>query len=126
TITMVRILFPATGLLVLSAWCLGVLNSHRKFFLSYTAPVVWNAAIIAAILIYRTDDLNTLAIKVAWGTVAGCALQFAVQVPVVLRVLKHLRFSLETASPHVRSVMRNFVPVAISRGVMQVSAYIDQ
>ncbi len=37
----VRILFPGTGLLVMSAWCLGVLNSHRRFLLSYTAPVAW-------------------------------------------------------------------------------------
>ena len=47
---LVRILFPGAGLLVLSAWCLGVLNSHRRFFLSYAAPVVWNLAIIAALL----------------------------------------------------------------------------
>ena len=37
-IQLVRILFPATGLLVMSAWCLGVLNSHRMFLLSYLAP----------------------------------------------------------------------------------------
>ena len=36
----------------MSAWCLGVLNSHRKFFLSYTAPVVWNLAIIAALIFF--------------------------------------------------------------------------
>jgi putative peptidoglycan lipid II flippase len=47
TIRLVRILFPSAGLLVFSAWCLGVLNSHRRFFLSYSAPVVWNAAMIA-------------------------------------------------------------------------------
>ena len=47
TILLVRILFPGAGLLVCSAWCLGILNSHRKFFLSYTAPVVWNLAMIA-------------------------------------------------------------------------------
>ena len=46
TIRMVAIMFPGTGLLVLSAWCLGVLNSHRQFFLSYVAPVLWNVAII--------------------------------------------------------------------------------
>ena len=34
TISVVRILFPGAGLLVLSAWCLGVLNSHNKFLLS--------------------------------------------------------------------------------------------
>ncbi|MBA3765605.1 MAG: murein biosynthesis integral membrane protein MurJ, partial [Acidobacteria bacterium] len=36
TIRLVKIFFPGAGLLVLSAWCLGVLNSHRRFFLSYT------------------------------------------------------------------------------------------
>src|SRR5438132_9539257 len=35
TIEIVRILFPGAGLLVMAAWCLGVLNSHRRFLLSY-------------------------------------------------------------------------------------------
>ena len=35
TIQVVRILFPGIGMLVMSAWCLGVLNSHRRFLLSY-------------------------------------------------------------------------------------------
>src|SRR4029077_15704656 len=35
TVQLVRILFPGAGLLVLSAWCLGVLNSHHRFLLSY-------------------------------------------------------------------------------------------
>jgi putative peptidoglycan lipid II flippase len=125
-ILLARILFPGTGLLVCSAWCLGILNSHRKFFLSYTAPVVWNAAMIATILIYRGDDLDSLAVKLAWGTVLGCVLQFAVQIPPVLRVSPGLRFRVDTTAAHVREVMRNFVPVALSRGVMQVSAFIDQ
>ena len=34
TIRIVRILFPGAGLFVFSAWCLGILNSHRRFFLS--------------------------------------------------------------------------------------------
>ena len=51
TIEIVRILFPGAGLLVLSAWCLGVLNSHHRFLLSYAAPVVWNAAMIATLLV---------------------------------------------------------------------------
>src|SRR5262249_2082197 len=41
-VLLARILFPGTALLVCSAWCLGILNSHRKLFLSYTAPIVWN------------------------------------------------------------------------------------
>ena len=46
---LVRIFFPGAGLLVLSAWCLGVLNSHRRFFLSYTAPIIWNVTLIASL-----------------------------------------------------------------------------
>ena len=42
TIQMVRIMFPGVGVLVLSAWCLGILNSHRRFFLPYAAPILWN------------------------------------------------------------------------------------
>ena len=41
--------FSRAGLLVMSAWCLGVLNSHRRFLLSYMAPVMWNAAMIASL-----------------------------------------------------------------------------
>ena len=51
TIQIVRVLFPGAGLLVLSAWCLGILNSHHRFFLSYAAPVMWNAAMIATLLL---------------------------------------------------------------------------
>ena len=32
-----------------SAWALGILNSHRQFFVPYFAPVLWNVAIIAAL-----------------------------------------------------------------------------
>jgi putative peptidoglycan lipid II flippase len=126
TILLVRILFPGTGLLVCSAWCLGILNSHRKFFLSYSAPVLWNAAMIATLLIFRHAGQERLAIYLAWGTVVGCALQFLIQLPPVLRVTHHLRLNLDTTSRSVREVVRNFGSVAISRGVVQISAYVDQ
>jgi len=126
TIQLVRILFPGAGLLVLSAWCLGVLNSHHRFLLSYTAPVMWNAAMIATLLIFgASSSLPRLAVLLAWGSVVGSFVQFAVQVPVVLRVAPDLRFALDLASEQVRIVSRNFVPVFVSRGVVQVSAYID-
>lgn len=126
TIRLVRILFPGAGLLVLSAWCLGILNSHRKFFLSYTAPVVWNAIMIATLLGFGRRDLPSLAVVLAWGSVVGCALQFGVQLPVVLRLVGRLRLRMETRSAHVRETIRNFVPVFFSRGVVQISAYVDQ
>ena len=125
TIQIVRILFPGAGLFVMSAWCLGVLNSHRRFLLSYTAPVMWNAAMIAALILGGNSPLPRLAMILAWGSVAGAALQFVVQLPAVFRVAPDLRFTIDAASVHVREVLRNFMPAFMSRGVVQVSAYID-
>jgi len=126
TIALVRVLFPGAGLLVLSAWCLGVLNSHQRFLLSYTAPVIWNAAMIATLVAFGTGtELPRLAVLLAWGSVAGSALQLLAQLPYVLRLTPHLRLALETQSAHVRTVFRNFGPVFVSRGVVQISAYVD-
>ena len=88
TVLLVRILFPGAGLLVGSAWCLGVLNSHRKFFLSYTAPVLWNIAMIAGMLAFGAGRAqNSLVVITAWASVAGSALQVLVQLPMVLKLL---------------------------------------
>ena len=125
-VQLTRILFPSTGLLVLSAWCLGVLNSHRKFFLSYAAPVVWNLAQIAVLLVAgpRVDE-DRLTTLLAWGVVAGSALQFLIQLPVVLPLLGRFRPSLDTTSAAMRAVFRNFLPILVARGVVQVSALVD-
>jgi putative peptidoglycan lipid II flippase len=126
TVRLVRILFPGAGLLVLSAWCLGILNSHRKFFLSYAAPIIWNVAIIVALVVFgpRTADTR-LAELTAWGSVLGSALQILVQVPTVLGLVPGIRISFSRKSSHVRSVIRNFLPAFVSRGVVQISAYVD-
>jgi putative peptidoglycan lipid II flippase len=126
TVYLVRILFPATGLLVLSAWCLGVLNSHRKFLLSYAAPVVWNLAIIVTVILLGRHATEARAAQAAaLGAVLGSALQFLVQVPSVLRLLREFRPTLDRTSEHVRTVISNFGPVFLSRGVVQVSAFVD-
>jgi putative peptidoglycan lipid II flippase len=126
TILLVRILFPGAGLLVASAWCLGILNSHRKFFLSYTASVFWNLAMIAAMVAFgRGREQNSLVVIIAWASVVGSALQVGVQLPTVLKVLGGLKLSLSHHTQNVRTVIRNFFPVFISRGVVQISAYVD-
>ena len=126
TVLLVRILFPGAGLLVASAWCLGVLNSHRRFFLSYTAPVLWNVAMIAGMIAFGPGRAqNSLVVVTAWASVVGSALQVLVQLPVVLKLLGGLKLSFAHQAEHVRTVIRNFVPVFISRGVVQISAYVD-
>lgn len=125
-IQLVRILFPGVGLLVMSAWCLGILNSHGKFFLSYVSPVLWNLAFIVAMVTFgRSADMSHLAVYTAWGSVIGSGLQFVVQLPMVLKLAPELRIFFSSLTENVRVVIRSFVPVFFSRGVLQLSAYID-
>ncbi len=126
TIVLTRVLFPGAGLLVLSAWCLGILNSHRKFFLSYTAPVLWNAVMIGAMFWWgRHSTQSQLSVSLAWASVAGSAAQFLIQLPVVLRVAPAIWLGASWRNPAVQTVTKNFVPVFIGRGVVQLSAFID-
>ena len=74
-VELVRITAVGTGFAVLSAWCLGVLNSHRRFFLSYAAPVLWNVVQVAALVVawILAFDLDGVARAMAWGVAGGGA-----------------------------------------------------
>ncbi len=127
TATLVRVLTPSLGFLVLSAWCLGVLNAHRQFFRAYVAPVLWNASIIIALAVAAslgraTDDL---AHAVAIGALVGALLQFLSQIPAVLRVAGGLRFSVRSTVPGLREVLKASLGVIMGRGIVQLSAYLD-
>jgi hypothetical protein len=51
-----------------SAWCLGVLNAHRRFFLSYVAPVLWNLGILAGLFtLGPTAGGRSRRSRPAWG-----------------------------------------------------------
>ena len=126
TVTLVRILFPMSGLLILSAWCLGILNTHRRFFLAYAAPTVWNIAQIAVLLALGGRLLGaSLAVAVAWGAVAGSLLQILVQLPSVIGIVRQVVWSLDMDVSGVRKVVRAWLPVIFGAGVVQISSIID-
>ena len=136
TIVLVRILFPMTGLMVVSGWCLGILTTHRRFFLPYAAPALWNIAGIVALIAAGTwlvtpslpleQRLHRLALALAWGTVVGAVLQVAVQVPSCWRLLGG-GVSLRPTVEHdgTRDVLRAWAPVVLGAGVAQISGLID-
>ena len=126
TIHLVQIIFPGTGLLVISAWCLGILNSHHKFFLSYAAPVVSNLAVVLVLFYFRHEGLESkLATYAAWGIVLGALAQLLVQLPTTIKMIPDLKVGLGLGDRSIQEIIKNFVPVVISRGVVQLSAYID-
>jgi putative peptidoglycan lipid II flippase len=125
----VRLLFPMAGFTVLAAWCLGILNSHRRFFLPYFAPAAWNAAIITAFVLagvvlgWRGERLLVAGCV---GALVGGVLQFSIQLPSALRLAGAPPLSLSPRAPGVRRVLANAGPVLAGRGVVQLSSWVDQ
>ncbi len=134
-VSLMRLLFPMSGLMVVSAWCLGVLNTHGRFFLPYAAPAVWNVAGIAGLLAAGTwllsPDLPTvvvltrLSLALAWGTVVGSLLQVGVQLPACWRVLNGLPIRWSLSADGVQDVLVAWLPVVLGAGVTQISGLID-
>jgi putative peptidoglycan lipid II flippase len=135
TITLVRILFPMTGVMVISAWCLGVLTAHRRYFLPYAAPALWNVAGIVAMAAAGTwfanrtlpldAQLYRISLALAWGSVVGSVLQIAVQLPACWRLLGGIPLRVSTAPEGVRPVVRAWLPLLLGAGVTQVSGFVD-
>lgn len=137
-----RITLPMAAFLALSAWTLGVLNSHRRFFLPYFAPTLMNVAVIVALFIagmtlfdnpfaagalevVPVPILNKLLIAAVLGALVGGFLQFVVQLPLVFRLMRGFRLSISTAVEGVKDAIRAFGPVVAGRGVAQLSGYVD-
>lgn len=125
TTDLVRILFPMAGVMILAAWALGVLNSHRRFFLPFAAPVLWNLAQIAGLLLGAALGWDRLIYVLAWSTLAGSFLQFGVQLPTIWRLVRSLAPTLERTWEPVRRVIRNAGPVVASQGITQISSFLD-
>ena len=127
TADLIKITTAGIGFLVLAAWCLGVLNSHRKFFLSYVAPVIWNAAQIVILFIAIGKDWDPVkaARAAAWGLFIGGVIQLLFQFFGVSRLRTKICFSFSWKNEHVREIIRRFNPTILGRGVVQISAYFD-
>lgn len=128
TTSAVRVLFPMTGLLVLSAWALGVLTAHKRFFLAYVAPAAWSAVQIVALVVFggalgkRDEPLLTVFV---WSALAGAVVQLFVLLPATRRLLGELRPRFDRADPGLREALARLPSAVLGRGVVYVSGAID-
>jgi putative peptidoglycan lipid II flippase len=125
TTRLVRILFPMSGVLIIGAWFLGVLNSHGRFFLPFAAPAVWNLSQVAGLLIAARLGSDRLAEVLAWSALLGAILQVGLQVPRALEQSRVRSPRFEWSLEPVRRVARNTLPVISSQGVLQFSSLVD-
>jgi len=122
-----RVLFPIVVLLGLSGVVVGILNSYEQFTVPALTPVLWNLAIIAALVVGvpRTDSDSAALYVYAGGVVAGTLIQLLVPIPWLRGLDGRLRVALDVRDPAVKRVFALMIPVALGIGLINFNLLVD-
>jgi putative peptidoglycan lipid II flippase len=125
TIFMTRVMFPYLFFITLAALASGILNSFGRFFVPASTPILFNVAVIAAVVSLAGSAADP-ALVFAAGVVAGGVLQLALQVPFLWKEGMRFTFGLSFRHPVVRRVGRLMVPGIFGASVYQVNFAISR
>jgi putative peptidoglycan lipid II flippase len=122
-----RVLFPIVVLLGLSGVVVGILNSYEQFTVPALTPVLWNLAIIGALVVGvpRTDSESAALYVYAGGVVAGTLIQLLVPVPWLRGLDGRLRVAIDVRDPAVKRVFALMIPVTLGIGLINFNLLVD-
>lgn len=124
TISLTRWMFPYIAFVSLAAVAQGILNTYRVFWVSAASSVVMNLAIIGgAVLLAGSVDQPVYAFAI--GVLIAGVLQFAVQVPFVLKLGFRWKPDFRVG-PQIRKALWLLVPTLFGAGVYQVNVLVSQ
>jgi putative peptidoglycan lipid II flippase len=119
SIRMTRLLFPFIGLVGLSAFFMGTLNSVHHFALPAMGPAILNVFMIAGLFAWKTDALG-----LAFGVLAGGVVQLLIQMPLLKKKGFTFRFGWRS-HPGVSQIGRLLIPRMLGTGVYQFGVIVD-
>ncbi len=125
---LLRIMMPYMFFICLVALCMAILNSFNHFFLPAFTPVILNVVWIF-MLIFVCPRLGDTAGEriygVAWGILGAGAIQFCVQIPMLLKHGFNPGISFFWRDENVRKILMLMGPAAFGTGVFQINVLID-
>jgi putative peptidoglycan lipid II flippase len=129
TIHLTRIMIPFLLLIALAAKAMGILNARNNFAVPAVAPVFFNlGSVIGGLFLGLTlgPFLGLSAIEgMAFGTLVGGFLQFAVQWPSLRRAGFRYRPMLSFTDPGVRQIMKLMGPAIIGTAAVQINVFVN-
>jgi putative peptidoglycan lipid II flippase len=122
-----RVLFPIVVLLGLSGVVVGILNSYEQFTVPALTPVLWNLAIILALVVGvpRADSPSAELYIYADGVVAGTLIQFLFPIPWLRGLDGRLRMAIDVRDPAVKRIFALMVPVTLGIGLINFNLLVD-
>jgi putative peptidoglycan lipid II flippase len=122
-----RLLFPIVVLLGLSGIVVGILNTYEEFAIPALTPVLWNLAIIAALVfgVPRVEGNEASLYVYAAGVVAGTVIQLLFPLPWLRGRDGRLRVALDVRDPAIRRVFTLMLPVTLGIGLINFNLVIN-
>jgi putative peptidoglycan lipid II flippase len=128
TVSLTRMMFPYIVFVGLAALSMGILNSLRHFFAPAVSPVLLNAAMITAMIVFcrRMGELPSEQVyALAAGVLVGGAAQLAVQIPFLKKKGMSFRFRPNWRHPAVKRIVALMIPGVIGLGILEINAFVD-
>jgi putative peptidoglycan lipid II flippase len=126
TWSLLRIMLPYLLFICLAAVSMGALNAFHHFAVPAATPWILNLVQIA-VMIFVCPRLGTTPEEqiygVAWGVVVAGVLQWAAQVPVLVRKGADLRPGLDVHDARLGRVLTLMGPAALGRAVSQFNVF---
>lgn len=123
TLDLMRIIFPTLIFAALAGITSGMLNSMQHFLIPALGPIVSSIAVIlSAFTLVPVMGIHGLAV----GTLIGFFLQFAIQIPILMKKGFQYALILDVKNPTIRRMGRLIIPVLVGVGVGQITIIVDQ
>lgn len=123
TARLTRIMFVQTFFMGLSGLTIGILNSYKHFTSPALGSILYNLAIVAVGGLFG-PRLGITAFSL--GVVAGAFLNFAVQIPPLLRIGLRYRPVLDIRHPGIKQIGSLVFPVLIGLSVSNFNLFVSQ
>ncbi|MCK4766843.1 MAG: murein biosynthesis integral membrane protein MurJ [Desulfobacula sp.] len=120
TIILFKIMLPYFWLVLISALCMGVLNSLGNFGVPAIAPVVFNLVVILFTILI-SKYFETPVMGLALGVTIGGVLQLIIQVPFMIRLGMLKIPSFQFFHPKVLRVIKIMIPCMIGAASYQIN-----
>ena len=119
-----RIMFPYLGLLFLVAFAGGIQNTHGRFSLPASTPIIFNSClIIAAIFIAPKYELPIYIL--AWGVVVAGLMQLFIQFFPLKQIDRLPVPKIDFHHPGTIKVFKLMIPAIIAGGILQINLLVD-
>jgi putative peptidoglycan lipid II flippase len=129
TVLLTRIMFPFLLLVALAAQAMAALNASGSFGVPALASSLFNLGSVACGLAlgYTVGRGmgNGMIVSMAWGVLAGGALQLLWQLPVMVRAGFRLRPRIDWSHPGLRQIIRMMGPALLGNAALQINIVVN-